>query len=191
MVCQKLPKGRDVGGRVTPFQRRCQPGEQGRDVLRNLRAAQGRVERPGIEPNPAQHLPHLRPAQVRQVDAEALAVRELRVMLAGAGKVRIQVEAESHVAHEEERRPAFLGRQVAGVAFRVALDLLHVAYPGRGIADVGPVLSLAVPAEQAGLPVRGGALLGFAHEAAAAIQVARRLLVLPSSSCRVTPRSSR
>lgn len=92
-------------------------------------------------------------------------------MLPGAGEVGVKVYAEPHVAHHEEGRPAFGRRQVARVALCLSLCLLHVAHPCRGVADVSAVLGFTVRGEQGGLPVRGGTLLGFPHEAAAAVKV--------------------
>ena len=167
-------EGGDVLGRVArpgrcAFQGRGQLGEQGGNVARHLRPAQGRVQRFRVEPHLAQHVAHLRAAQVGQVDAEPLAVGKLGVVLAHAGEVRVQVQAEPHVAHDQEGRPAFFRRQVAGVALRLPLGLLHVADPGRGVADVGAVLRLRLGREQAGLAVGSAALLGLAHEARPAV----------------------
>ncbi len=152
------------------LQRRSQLGEQGGDAARHLRPAQRGVQRLGVQPHSAQPVPYARVPQVRQVDAEAFAVGKLGVVLPRAGKVRIQVQAEPHVAHDQEGRPAFVRGEVPGVALRLALGLLHVADPCRGVADVGAVLGFRLGAEQA-QTVGAAALLGFTHEATAAVQV--------------------
>ena len=160
-----------VAGRAGRTLQRRQLGQQPGDAARHLGALQSRVERLRIGPNGTQLPARVGPPQVGEIEAEAFAIGELRVVLAGAGEVGIEVEAEADVADDQERRPALLRRDIAGIALGLPLDLLHVSRPFRRVADVKPALVVVIQLERRGLDPGRRALLGFQHEAAALIEV--------------------
>ena len=159
---------RHVLGRVPGLQHHGQLGQQCSDLARDLHPAARRVERVGISPDGAEALAQRRVTQVGQVDAEAGRVGELAVVLAQAGEVRIEVEAEADVADDQEGRVAFRRRHVPCVAFGLTAGAQHVLGPAAGVADGGAPVRLA--AEQRGLGGRVG-LLGFQDEAATLVEV--------------------
>ena len=109
---------------------------------------QGRVEGLRTLPNLPQPRPHLGTAKVGHVYAKTLAAIELGIVLAEAGEVGIEVDAEPNVADHQERRPALGMRQVARVALGLALGLQHMLGPTRRVPNVGTVLRLVLTGEQ-------------------------------------------
>ena len=164
---------------------RLQPPRDGGEIFGNLArglgGAGGRVERLGIGPDQRQPLPHLLVMQVVEHDAVAGAVGELGISFAGAGEVRIDVDAIADVRDQQDRRPAMIGRQRLGIAFGLALRLKHRAGPAGRPAPRGAALDagagglaenvqIVLAACRSGL-VRLAALLGLKDEAVALVAV--------------------
>ncbi len=165
-------EGGDGVGCVRALQIAGQAGQQLRDLARHLGPAPRRIERQRLPPDRRQPVARLRPAQVGEIDPEALAVGKLGVVPAGAGKVGIEVEAEPDIAHDQEWRARLLGRQIAHVGLRLPLGAKHLLRPAGGVADRLATLGLRLGlAEKGGLTGGIGTLLGFQDEAAAAIEV--------------------
>jgi hypothetical protein len=101
-------------------------GDVARDPGRGLR----RIERFRGEPDLAQPIANVADAEVFEINAKGLAVRELGVVLALSGKIRIDLDAVADVADQDEGRPAVRGRQRAGVFLRLPLGVEHQHVPG-------------------------------------------------------------
>ncbi len=131
----------------------------------------------GVVPDRAQALADVLVAQIVEIDAEAVAVRELRVVLALAGEVGIDLDAVADVADEHERRPAVDAGSALGVVLRLLPGVHHQLVPDA----VGAALAarVGVRHEQVGLAgelqlllaVLLAALLGFDDEGAALVEV--------------------
>jgi hypothetical protein len=93
-----------------------------------------------IGPDQPQALPHLRPAQIVEVDAEGPAVGELDVVAALAGEVGIGLDHVADIADQDERRPPVIGRQGTGIVLGLAAGVQHQHVPGAGgIAHAAPL----------------------------------------------------
>ncbi len=173
-------EGRDGVRRVPLLQPAGEAGEQLSNLQRDLRPAPRRVERERVGPDGGQAGADGGIAQLGQVDAEPLAVGEMAVVPPGAGEVGIDVEAEPHVADDEEGRRRLVTRQVADIAARLAKRAGHVLVPGHAAAHHLPPGRLGRQGEQLGLRRGACALLGLQDEAAALVQVdaARGLAVV-------------
>src|SRR5262245_24024858 len=77
----------------------------------------GRIERERVGPHQPQPVANAFIAQILEIDAEALAVGELGVVLPLAGEVGIELQAMADIAGEDERRPAVRSWQAARIAF--------------------------------------------------------------------------
>jgi hypothetical protein len=70
-------------------------------------------------------------AQVGEPDAVRARVGERRVGGAGAGEVGVQLDDVADIDHDQEGRPAFVGRQGAGVVFGLAAGAQHGVVEAR------------------------------------------------------------
>ena len=129
--------------RVARFQSLCQTRQKCRNIARDAHPFPAGVQRQRFRPNGAQPGAHFGPAQIIQIKAEILAVWELRVMLSGAGEIRVDVEAEADIANNDKGRPAFVWRQIPRIAFRLALGLQHGLRPAGAAANAGAAVCLA------------------------------------------------
>jgi len=139
-----------------------------------------RIQRERIEPDCAEQFLHLRPGQIAQHDAVVAGVGIVQIHAAGAGKLRVKIEAVTHIGHDQEGRAAFPGGQAVDVVFRLAARTGHRVFPrARAAADHGRSgearqgqrsrsIELVLP------------LPGFQHEAALAVQVQAPQIVFPS-----------
>ena len=73
-------------------------GEPARDLARRLGGGAGRIERLRIEPDRLEAVAHFRLAQIFKIDAKALAIGKLRVVLSLAGEVGIDLDAVTDIA---------------------------------------------------------------------------------------------
>ncbi len=95
------------------------------DFARDLgRGARG-VERQRVEPQGFEACAEVFVGKIGQADAVRARVGERRVGGAGAGEVGVQLDDVADVDDDQERRPAFFGRQGAGVAFGLAAGALQ------------------------------------------------------------------
>ena len=101
-------------------------GDLARDLGRACASDRASADRSrSLEP-----LAHLLLAQVFEIDAKALPVGELRVVLPLAGEVGIDLDAVADVADEDEGRPAVRGRQRAGIVLGLPPGVQHQHVPG-------------------------------------------------------------
>ena len=97
------------------------PGNFARDSRRDAR----RVKCQRVKPQRSQAGTDRFVGQIGKPDTMRARVGERRVGGAGAGKVGVEFDHPPDVDDDQERRPAFLGRQRAGVAFGLATGALH------------------------------------------------------------------
>ena len=170
--------GHRVGAMLLFFQVAGDKGQPRGDVPGDLGRAFGRVQIVGRLPDRTQPVAHGLAVQILQQDAEAAPVREMRVILSLARKVRIDLETIADIADDQERRPAMFRRQVLGIGLGLFARLAHGRDPGiraafrragLGIAGLDPV---QFRLGRVGLGAsRLGALLGLQHECAALVEV--------------------
>ena len=145
-------EGGDAPGLVFAFERLGDAGKADGDFARGAGCAAGRVEAVRVIPDGLEAGADFRLGEVVEPDAVAARIGEGRVAAAGAGEFGVELDNVADVEDDEKGRPAFVGRQVAGVVFSLAMG-----------AQQGVV-------ELAGF--RPGAdFLGFADEAAAFVAV--------------------
>jgi len=99
-------------------------------IARHLGGCLRRIERFRMEPDFPESLANVVDAKVFEVNSKRLAVRELGVVLALPGRIRVDLDAMPDIADEDERRPAVRGRQRAGLFFRLPLGVEHQHVPG-------------------------------------------------------------
>ena len=92
------------------FQRLREFRQQRRDLARDFRGAPGRIQDLGIGPDRSQAFAHGGIAQVLQIDAVRLAVRELGVVLPLQGEVGVKLDHMANIDDDQKRRPALRRR---------------------------------------------------------------------------------
>ncbi len=161
-------RGHGFGGMAGAFERLRHFGQPCGDLARDLGAAPRRVERQRIGPHPGEALADRRVAQGLQRDAVRARVGERHVGRAGARELRVELDHPADVDHHQERRAAFVGRQGAGVGFRLAacaqqgvvealgglraLDALALADEGAAAVEVDAARRRAAVAVAEGHP---------------------------------------
>ncbi len=151
------------------LQRPREPSQQFGYVACDPRSLLGGIERMRLLPDAAKPVAQLRIPQVGQVDPEGLAVRELSVVLAGAGEVRVEVEAEADIADDQKWRIALGRGQVARVAFGLAPRGQHGARPSGRVTDMSSAFHLG--SAEPSVLARVGALFGLQDETVPTIKV--------------------
>ena len=107
-----------------------------------------------------------------KVDAEALTIGELRVVLALAGEVGKDLDHVADIADQDKGRPAIACGKAAGVIHRLRLGIEHQGIPG--LARAPPAARRGIGIKFLSLGCRCGikaALLGFKHEAAMLVEI--------------------
>jgi hypothetical protein len=144
--------GDEFGGVAGAFERlgdaRQLVGDGARDAGRNAR----RVERHRLAPDGLQTSEDRFVGELGKPDAVRARVGKRRVGGAGTGEVGVQFDDLADVDDDQERRPALVGRQRAGIAFGLTAGALQgvIEHPA---GDTGPDL------------------LGFKHEMGAPVAV--------------------
>ena len=146
------------------------------DFASNLGGSSGRIERLRFEPDRSQTLTCLGLAQVFQINAKALSVWELRVVLSLSGEISINLDAVADIANENEGRPAVRGRQRAGVLFRLTLGVEHEHIPGAARAGPAAFRRIGFAENRSFWPAIAlsplpAALLGFENERILAVKI--------------------
>ena len=149
-------------------------GKALRNCAGGLDGAAGGIERVRIIPDGAEHGLHFGLCQIIEVDAEGLAVRELGVVAALAGEIGVEFEAVADIADDDEGRPLMIGRQVAGIVFRLLAGVVHQHVPGAGGFAAALVFHLRheiILVWKFAALAPGAGLLRFQHEGAALVEV--------------------
>lgn len=95
----------------------------------HLGADLGRVERVRVSPDQAQAVASLFIPQVVHGDAAAVAIWVLRVALALAGEIGVNLDHMTHVHNQQKRGPAIIARNSTGVAIGLISGAQHGVIP--------------------------------------------------------------
>ena len=164
-----------LGGMALGLEGPTQLGQVGCHLAGDLGADAGRIEAVRIVPDGLQAGAGRLVAQVVQRDAVAVAVRKLRIALPLAREVGINLDHVAHVHDQQERRPAILARNGAGIAVGLVAGAQHGVVPAARPAQAVPLaLHHGRPGQQVKLAfIRRGAraLLGLHDKATAPVKV--------------------
>gem|GEM_PF-2992592 len=144
--------GDEFGVMAGAFERPGDARQMAGDLARDPRRGTRRVERQRVAPQHPQALAEAAFGEVGEPDAVRTRVGEGGIGGAGAREVGVQLDDLADIDDDQERRPALVGRQRAGVAFGLA------ARPLQGVVET---LAGDVEAD----------LLGFENEMAALVAV--------------------
>ena len=98
--------GDDMGVVAVGFERLGKLGEAVGDIAGDFGGFLGGIERIGIGPDGAEGGAVFFLAEIGEEDAVVFRVREAFVMAAGAGELRVEIDAVANIANDEKRRTA-------------------------------------------------------------------------------------
>ncbi len=108
------------------------------DIARDFGGATSGIQIEGLFPDLAETGANVRIAQILHEDAEALAIRKLRVVFTLAGEVCVKLDAVANVADQDEWRPAVASGEGTRVFGCLLIGVEHQCIPG----PVGGALTL-------------------------------------------------
>ena len=154
------------------FQHAGDGGETLGNLARHAGGLASRVERLRVEPDFPQALADRGIAELVERDAEPTPIGELRVIFPLTGEIGVGFDDVADIAHQDERRPAVIDRQGAGIVGRLPMGVEHehIEAGGGDAAGFG-----AGGARGDGFDLFVAALLscllGFQHEATPLVEI--------------------